>query len=35
MDHSIPFVDIRPLFRVASPERDLTDRAIMAAGRCR
>jgi len=31
MDHAIPFIDIRPLFGAASPERDLTDRAIMAA----
>ena len=31
MDHAIPFIDISPLFGTASPERDLTDRAIMSA----
>src|SRR5277367_1391728 len=31
MDHSIPFIDIRPLFGDQSPERDLTDRAVNAA----
>jgi isopenicillin N synthase-like dioxygenase len=31
MGHSIPFIDIGPLFGAASLERDLTDQAIMAA----
>jgi isopenicillin N synthase-like dioxygenase len=31
MDHSIPFIDISPLFGARSLERDLTDQAIMAA----
>jgi isopenicillin N synthase-like dioxygenase len=31
MDHSIPFIDIWPLFGVRSIDRDLTDQAIMAA----
>lgn len=31
MNHSIPFIDIRPLFSAASLERDLADRAIMTA----
>jgi isopenicillin N synthase-like dioxygenase len=31
MGHSIPLIDIRPLFGAASLERDLTDQAIMAA----
>jgi isopenicillin N synthase-like dioxygenase len=31
MDHSIPLIDISPLFGAASLERDLTDQAIMAA----
>jgi isopenicillin N synthase-like dioxygenase len=31
MDHSIPFIDISPLFGTPSLERDLTDQAIMAA----
>jgi isopenicillin N synthase-like dioxygenase len=31
MDHSIPFIEISSLFRSPSRERDLTDRAIMAA----
>lgn len=31
MNHSIPFIDIRPLFAAASLERDLADRAIMTA----
>jgi isopenicillin N synthase-like dioxygenase len=31
MGHSIPSIDIRPLFGAASLERDLTDQAIMAA----
>src|ERR1700730_5667131 len=31
MGHSIPLIDIRPLFGAASLERDLIDRAIMAA----
>jgi isopenicillin N synthase-like dioxygenase len=31
VDHSIPFVDISALFGASSPERSLTDRAIMAA----
>ena len=31
MDHSIPLVDIRALFDAPSAERDLADRAIMAA----
>jgi len=31
MDHSIPFIDIGPLFGAASLDRDLTDQAIMAA----
>jgi isopenicillin N synthase-like dioxygenase len=31
MDHSIPLIDIRPLFGARSHERDLTDEAIMAA----
>ena len=31
MGHSIPFIDIGPLFGAASLDRDLTDQAIMAA----
>jgi isopenicillin N synthase-like dioxygenase len=31
MDHTIPLVDVGPLFGAQSPERDLTDRSIMAA----
>lgn len=31
VNHSIPFIDIRPLFAAASLERDLADRAIMTA----
>lgn len=31
MDHSIPFIDIRPLFGAPSLVRDLADRAIMTA----
>jgi len=31
MDHAIPLIDITPLFGKHSLERDLTDRAIMAA----
>ena len=31
MNHSIPFIDIRPLFGAASPQRELADQAIMAA----
>ena len=31
MDHAIPLIDITPLFGKQSLERDLTDRAIMAA----
>ena len=31
MDHSIPFIDISPLFGAWSLERDLNDQAIMAA----
>jgi isopenicillin N synthase-like dioxygenase len=31
MGHSIPFIDIGPLFGAASHDRDLTDQAIMAA----
>src|SRR5207302_1043706 len=31
MGRSIPLIDIGPLFGLRSPERDLTDRTIMAA----
>jgi hypothetical protein len=31
MDHSIPSIDIGPLFAASSLERVFTDRAIMAA----
>src|SRR5271154_1650309 len=31
MDHSIPFIEISPLFQTPSLERNITDRAIMEA----